>query len=45
MVDITVKDYGTYNYQITQQMVDDAKTYIAKKKYKKPAVDITLIED
>jgi len=43
--DITVKDYGEYKYTITQQMVDDVKSYIAKKKYNKPTEDITLIED
>ncbi len=42
---ITVKDYRNYHYKITQQMVDDTKSYIAKKKYKKPAVDITLTEE
>jgi len=42
---ITVKDYRNYHYKITQEMIDDTKSYIAKKKYKKPTVDITLIED
>jgi hypothetical protein len=42
---ITVNDYRKYHYNITQQMVDDTKSYIAHKKYKKPAEDITLIED
>ena len=43
--ELTVKDYRTYNYKITRQMVDDTKAYIAKKKYKKPVEDITLVED
>ena len=43
--ELTVKDYRTYKYKITQQMVDETKAYIAKKKYKKPTEDITLIED
>ena len=43
--EITVDDYGKHHYKITQQMVDDAKSYIADKKYEKPAEDITLIED
>ena len=43
--EITVNDYRKYHYTITQQMVDDTKSYIANKKYKKPAEDITLIED
>ena len=42
---ITVNDYRRYHYKITQEMIDDTRSYIAKKKYKKPAVDITLIED
>jgi len=43
--DIAVKDYGDHHYKITQQMVDDAKSYVAKKEYKKPDEDITLVED
>jgi len=42
---VTVDDYRKYHYTITQQMVDDTKTYIANKKYKKPDEDITLIEE
>jgi hypothetical protein len=43
--EITVKDYGEYHYTITQEMVDDTRSYIGDRKYKKPAEDITLIED
>ncbi len=43
--ELTVKDYRTYRYTITQEMVDAVKSYIAGKKYKKPAEDITLVED
>jgi hypothetical protein len=43
--EVTVNDYRKYQYQITQEMVDDAKSYIAKKEYEKPDTDITLIED
>ena len=43
--ELTVKDYRTYHYKITQEMVDEVKSYIAGKKYKKPAEDITLVED
>jgi hypothetical protein len=43
--EITVKDYRDYHYAITQQMVDDTRSYIASKNYEKPAEDITLIED
>jgi len=43
--EIEVNDYRKYHFKITQRMVDDARSYIAKKGYKKPAEDITLIED
>lgn len=43
--ELTVKDYRTYHYKITQEMVDEVKSYIAGKKYKKPAEDVTLVED
>jgi hypothetical protein len=43
--DLKLKDYRNYEFKITRKMVDDAKSYIAKKKYKKPTTDITLIED
>ncbi len=42
---LTVKDYRTYRYEITQQMVDETKSSIASKGYPKPADDITLTED
>ena len=41
---LTVEDYGKYDYHITQGMVDETKSYIAKKKYRKPSADLTLIE-
>ncbi len=43
--EFTVNDYRKYNFQITQEMVDDTKSYIAKKNYPKPEEDITLVED
>ncbi len=43
--DITVNDYRKYHYKITQQMVDETRSYIARNGYRKPAEDITLIED
>jgi len=43
--ELAVNDYRKYNYKITQQMVDETKAYVAKKKYKKPPVDITLTEE
>ena len=42
---LKLKDYRNYEFKITKKMVDDTKSYIAKKKYKKPAEDITSIED
>ncbi len=43
--ELTVKDYRTYRYHITQEMVDETKSYIAAREYRKPTQDITLIED
>jgi hypothetical protein len=43
--ELTVKDYRTYRYQITEEMVEETKSYIAKKGYAKPDEDLTLIED
>jgi len=43
--ELKVGDYGNYRYTITRQMVDETKAYIAKKQYKKPAEDITAVED
>jgi hypothetical protein len=43
--ELTVKDYGTYEYRITQEMVDEVKSTIESKKYRKPDEDITRIED
>jgi len=43
--EITVNDYGKYQYTITQQMVDETRAYIAKKQYGKPGEDVTLVED
>ena len=40
-----MKDYRTYRYKITQKMVDDCKSSIAKNGYEKSAADLTLIED
>lgn len=43
--DVAIQDYANYNFTITQQMVDETKSYIANKNYPKPKSDITLIED
>ena len=42
---IAVDDYGKYHFTITQQMVDETKSYVARKNYPKPATDLTLTED
>jgi hypothetical protein len=43
--EFTVRDYRNYNYQVTQEMVDEVTSYIARQGYDRPAEDITLIED
>ena len=45
ILEIKVKDYRNYHYKITQEIVDETKSYIAQKKYRKPKEDLTLIED
>ncbi|MFI3315728.1 MAG: M60 family metallopeptidase [Rikenellaceae bacterium] len=42
---ISVNDYGQYNFNITQEMVDETKAYIASKNYKQPTIDITTIDE
>lgn len=39
---LNIEDYAKYEFNITQEMVDETKAYIASKNYKKPADDITL---
>jgi hypothetical protein len=43
--ELSVKDYANYDFSITQAMVDETKSYIAKKHYSKPPQDLTLMED
>jgi hypothetical protein len=43
--ELTVNDYHKYRFTIIQQMVDETKSYITKRQYPKPGVDITAIED
>jgi len=43
--EFTVRDYRTYHFNVTTQLVEETKSYIAKKGYAKPNTDITLIED
>ena len=43
--ELSVNDYGKFKYTITQQMVDETRSYIAKQGYQKPTEDLTLIEE
>jgi hypothetical protein len=43
--ELTVDDYGKYQYTITQEMVDETKRSIAVKNHPKPSEDITLIDE
>jgi hypothetical protein len=43
--ELNVSDYGKYRYTVTQEMVDETKSDIAKKQYPKPSEDLTLIEE
>ncbi len=43
--ELAVNDYGKYPYTVTQEMVDETRSYIAQKKYRKPSEDLTLTEE
>jgi len=43
--ELTVNDYGTYQFTITQEMVDQTRAYVAARNYPKPKVDLTTLED
>lgn len=43
--DLTLNDYGRYNYSITPEMVKETKDYIASKNYPKPESDLTLVSE
>jgi len=43
--ELSVNDYGKFKYTITQEMVDETRSYIAKQGYQNPAEDLTLIEE
>jgi hypothetical protein len=40
-----INDYGRYNYEMTQEMVDQLKSEIKALNLPKPKVDLTLLED
>lgn len=42
---ITLNDYAKYNFNITKEMVDETKKWIADQGFKKPAADITLTDE
>ncbi len=43
--EIKLKDYRNYRFVVTPEMVDEIRSYIARKNYKKPAEDLTLLRD
>jgi hypothetical protein len=43
--DLKVNDYGDFAFTITAKMVEEVRSYIAQKKYAKPAEDISLIRE
>ena len=43
--EIKLHDYRDYHFVVTSEMVEETRKYIAGKNYKKPAKDLTLIED
>ncbi|MAF21673.1 MAG: peptidase M60 [Roseibacillus sp.] len=43
--EIKVKDYRNYHFVVTPEMVDETRSYIARKNYKKPAEDLTRLRD
>lgn len=42
--EMDINDYGKYHFNITKEMVDETKKWIASKNYRKPAHDITLTD-
>ena len=43
--EFTVKDYGTYHFNVTPALVEETRSYVTKKNYPKPDRDVTLMED
>ncbi len=43
--DLSLNDYGKYDFTITPEMVDETKKWIAGQGYKKPAADLTLTDE
>ena len=43
--EIKLHDYRDYHFLVTAEMVEETRKYIARKNYRKPVKDLTLIED
>jgi hypothetical protein len=43
--ELNVNDYGKHRFNITQEMVEETKSLIAVKNYRKPSEDLTQIEE
>ena len=43
--EIKLKDYRNYHFVVTEEMIAETKAYIAKKNYRKPPEDLTLLSD
>lgn len=43
--ELKYNDYGNYNYQMTQEMVNECKAAISKMNLPKPKIDISTLED
>ena len=40
-----VGDYGNYDFEVTPEMIEKTKRYIAAKNYPKPSMDVTKLTD
>ena len=43
--EIKLKDYRNYRFVVTPEMVDETRAYIARKNYRKPVEDLSLLSD
>jgi hypothetical protein len=43
--EIKLKDYRNYHFVVTPEMANETRSYIARKNYKKPPEDLTLLKD
>jgi hypothetical protein len=42
---LEVNDYCIFRFNITQELVNETRAYVAAKNYPKPEEDLTLIEE